>query len=588
MHALNVCSPACEPEATANGVQARANGEPAREMVLVEAPESSSEAPVEVDSALRDGLANSKSRATVLKYEKMVEDLLADEHRQEMRFCLSLTGYQRLLAHRVSQYYGLQTSTLDGDCADKGKIQVVKTGHTRAPKVRLADLKVSETTSCEPATVEAPKLLRKKSGQHTGRHGLTNGDISRANSATIRTPMERMQEYERKKERIFGDGAASAAPPANGGARSGRGAGLGSDSSMERLGFGGGRGRSHASAGGKALLRNRDEERRDPDFQRDHARFQQHFAPGFGEQPGLRQGAYAPARTYSSEFPRMAAGASAAGGAQRSGGAQLGALVPFSNGGHGGSQYAANGQRGGYGGGNGGSGPPSARQNGSLAPMMAVAEGFLSAMPAHAAMGGMPGYTPMPVPYALLPGQGMHNMQGYGVYAPGGMAMGGVPMLPAPGMGYAYLQPQRPGADGHALSPMAHGHAQALGPQALGPQAMGPMAGMALPPGAIPMTFPGYVPGSYGVPLHMMQGMPVAPAPRPRAPARTQPPARRSNPGPGLQRHQRTNSGGSSTSTATSLKPVLSQSVVVTEVTEAPKPAAAAVEAPASAGGTNN
>ena len=86
-----------------------------------------------------------------------------------------------------------------------------------------------------------------------------------------RTPTERRQDYERTKERIF-SASGDAALQANG---CGRGGSLdASEGGAERLGFGGGRGRGSAGAGagGKALLRNRDEERCDPDFQRDPSR----------------------------------------------------------------------------------------------------------------------------------------------------------------------------------------------------------------------------------------------------------------------------------------------------------------------------
>lgn len=121
------------------------------------------------------------------------------------------------------------------------------------------------------------------------------------------------------------------------------------------------------------------------------------------------------------------------------------------------------------------------------------------------------------------------------MYGPGGMTVQGMPMMGAPGMGYAYMQPQRPGSESHPMSPMGHA---ALGAQALGPQGLA-LGGMGLPPGAIPM-YGGYAPGgAYGLPLHMLQGMQMPPAPRPRAPSRPQPPSRRANGGPGLQRHQR-------------------------------------------------
>ncbi|KAK9842468.1 hypothetical protein WJX81_001490 [Elliptochloris bilobata] len=56
MHALSVSPPVSGPKATANGAKARTNGEPARGMMPAEAPKPGTEAPVEVDGALGDGL----------------------------------------------------------------------------------------------------------------------------------------------------------------------------------------------------------------------------------------------------------------------------------------------------------------------------------------------------------------------------------------------------------------------------------------------------------------------------------------------------------------------------------------------------
>ncbi len=272
----------------------------------------------------------------------------------------------------------------------------------------------------------------------------------------------------------------------------------------------------------------------------------------------------------------MGAGPGPAGGLQRGGGMP----TPFGNGmPHAAGPYAGNGARAAYGAGGAGG-----RNAGGAPPMMAVPVnmgagpegGGYMGLPGHGGVGALPGYPPLQLPYALVPGQGMQAMQararrppapagsaaprrawscsrlagsgrsadararaprqGYGMYAPGGMALGGVPLAPGPGMGFAYLQPQRPGGDAHA-----HAHARAHPMSALGHAALGgqaPMAGMALPPGAIPM-FPGYAPGGYGLPLQMLQGLPAQQALRGRAPARPLAPVRRASGGPGLQRHQR-------------------------------------------------
>ena len=120
--------------------------------------------PTALDPALTDGLANAKSRATsaflatdvalatdrrvfcapwggrtqqirfvlatVVRFEADVDSLLNDDSRTTLKFPLALGGYQRLLAHKVCQYYGLQTRTCEsGD--DAGKIVATKTSVAR-------------------------------------------------------------------------------------------------------------------------------------------------------------------------------------------------------------------------------------------------------------------------------------------------------------------------------------------------------------------------------------------------------------------------------------------------------------------------
>eukprot|EP00798_Chlamydomonas_sp_ICE-L_P024670 gene24670-10298_t len=69
-----------------------------------------------VDHAIIQALLD-KERPTVLMLEEMIEVFLSDTCRDVLEFPRNLTNYQRMLAHRVGQHYGLQTSTVDYETA---------------------------------------------------------------------------------------------------------------------------------------------------------------------------------------------------------------------------------------------------------------------------------------------------------------------------------------------------------------------------------------------------------------------------------------------------------------------------------------
>ncbi|CAI5513308.1 unnamed protein product [Closterium sp. Naga37s-1] len=104
-----------------------------------------------------------------------------------------------------------------------------------------------------------------------------------------------------------------------GGKGSGKGKGSGGGSGGEEKVGADKQGLTKSSSGGRkarnvAILRDREKEKQDPDYQRGYDRFSQRFDPGFGAQapnPYNMQPIYAPVVTYASEFPSLSPSAPA-------------------------------------------------------------------------------------------------------------------------------------------------------------------------------------------------------------------------------------------------------------------------------------
>ncbi|GLC39600.1 hypothetical protein PLESTB_000808500 [Pleodorina starrii] len=261
-----------------------------------------------VDAAIRQALADPTQRVTVLKCEDLVEKFLADPSVETLQFPASFTSYQRMLAHRVGQYYGLQTSTVDYE-ESQGRVVAVRTMHCKAPKPRLRDLDVRSDPVAQRTNgvnglggqvAEKPRLLRRqdddRSQQNSSEHSL--------NQSPARTIKERHEIYMKAREELgLGSGPQDGMVTGRGG-RGGPGGRFGTGGRMD-----GGRGR-------KAVFRDKDKDLSDPDYRRGMNRFNgtARFDPSFTAIPA---GGIYQVPTYASEFPalnRMPSGGPAASG----------------------------------------------------------------------------------------------------------------------------------------------------------------------------------------------------------------------------------------------------------------------------------
>ncbi|KAJ0789311.1 putative R3H domain, SUZ domain, R3H domain superfamily protein [Helianthus annuus] len=284
-----------------------------------------------VDQFLREALQNPRERLSVLRLEQDVEKFIRDPSQQQMEFPQLPTSYLRLAAHRVAQHYSLQSTVLlDNNLLESSgsRIIVHKTPDTRFPLIRLADipLKSPIDDSTNNVVKVAIKQRPNKKSQITG----SNSNLQRSES--LKSVEERKEEYNRARARIFCSDSSTSGGKQESDARvsevfnrgslgalkaeevssstgmnvnSGRGSVTSSGSaSRVRLEEPVSRSRNNSKV---AIFRDREVERKDPDYDRSYDRYAQRFDPGFGFNGGSYpvQPMYAPVLTYNTEFPQL-------------------------------------------------------------------------------------------------------------------------------------------------------------------------------------------------------------------------------------------------------------------------------------------
>ncbi|CAH9122100.1 unnamed protein product [Cuscuta epithymum] len=313
------------------------------------APASSTSAPAlnlsedvinSVDQFLREALQNPRERLSVLRLEQDVEKFIRDPTRQQMEFQQLPTSYLRLAAHRVAQHYFLQSMVLLDNSLPDGsgsRIIVCKSSETRIPSIRLADIPVNVPQEDPSGVVKVAIKQRPQKGSQFS--GSLDSNSSKNNSC--KSVEERKEEYNRARARIFSSSNLAGSDNgknesqskmlepfqpgslrvANVDEKAGSSAGS-SDVSIGRGALDSSSTGSNRSARSRtekdqiarsrtsnrvAIFRDRETDRKDPDYDRSYDRYLQRFDPGFGFTGGpyAIQPLYAPALNYNSEFPQL-------------------------------------------------------------------------------------------------------------------------------------------------------------------------------------------------------------------------------------------------------------------------------------------
>lgn len=290
----------------------------------------------QVDQFLREAIQNPRERLSILRMEQDVEKFIRDPTQQQLEFQQLPTSYLRLAAHRVAQHYSLQSMVLlDNNIPDGSGFRIIvrKTSECRLPPIRLADIPVN-LPSEDPGVVKV--AIKQRPQKRSQLSGNSNSNSLKSNSS--KSVEERKEEYNRARARIFNSNSSTCG---SGGkteselrlqdvsyygssgmpkmeekpvsvvsdANSGRGLIESSTSSSRSA-----RSRTEKEPIGRsrpnnrvAIFRDRETERKDPDYDRNYDRYMQRFDPGFGFNTGpyTMQPMYTPAINYNTEFPQL-------------------------------------------------------------------------------------------------------------------------------------------------------------------------------------------------------------------------------------------------------------------------------------------
>ncbi|KAK9061341.1 hypothetical protein SSX86_018521 [Deinandra increscens subsp. villosa] len=282
-----------------------------------------------VDQFLREALQNPRERLSVLRMEQDVEKFIKDPLQQQMEFQQLPTSYLRLAAHRVAQHYSLQSMVLlDNNLPDGSGSRIIirKTSEFQLPLIRLADIPVNIPTEDSLSSNVVKVAIKQRPGKRSQAGGGINSNSSKNNS--LKSVEERKEEYNRARARIFSSSSSASetrmqdvfqhssplttskseevsvadvsigrasVDSSAGSSRSGR-----SRTEKEPIV----RSRSNSRV---AIFRDREVERKDPDYDRNYDRYAQRFDPGFGFNGGSYpiQPLYTPVVNYNTEFPHL-------------------------------------------------------------------------------------------------------------------------------------------------------------------------------------------------------------------------------------------------------------------------------------------
>jgi hypothetical protein len=316
-----------------------------------------------VDQFLREALQNPRERLSVLRMEQDIEKFIQDPTQQQMEFHQLPTSYLRLAAHRVAQHYSLQSMVLlDNNLPDSSASRIIvrKTSDARVPLIRLAEIPANLPTEDNNGTGVVKVAIKQRPQKRSQGTNSSNANSSKNNS--LKSVEERKEEYNRARARIFSSTTTTTFKPENE-ARVYQNVTVGVQKVEENsgLGDGGGSSDSNGSGGGGrvsiesssasssrpsrsrtekelpvarakassnnnnnintinnninnnnrvAIFRDREVERKDPDFDRSYDRYAQRFDPGFGFNGAgyTIQPMYAPVVNYNTEFPQLGGG----------------------------------------------------------------------------------------------------------------------------------------------------------------------------------------------------------------------------------------------------------------------------------------
>ncbi|KAK8633013.1 hypothetical protein V6N13_013867 [Hibiscus sabdariffa] len=150
-----------------------------------------------VDPFLVEALQNPRHRLTILRMELDIQRFLQNsEQQQQFEFQHFPTSYLRLAAHRVAQHYGLVTMVLDNGL-EGSKIVAKIAGEIRWPAVRLSEIPAKTSENDKPEKIKIAIRPRPNNGS------VNEANQSGIKRSSVRSVEERKEEYDRARARIF-------------------------------------------------------------------------------------------------------------------------------------------------------------------------------------------------------------------------------------------------------------------------------------------------------------------------------------------------------------------------------------------------
>ncbi|KAH6796607.1 Single-stranded nucleic acid binding R3H protein [Perilla frutescens var. hirtella] len=224
-----------------------------------------------VDPFLVEALQNPRHRLTILRMELDIQKFLQSSDIQQFEFPHFPTSYLRLAAHRVAQHYGLQTMVQDNSVDGQGiRILVIKKAESKFPAVCLSDVPAKKSESDKLDHLKFVIRPRPKGSSN-------NANALGLKRNPVRSVEERKEEYDRARARIFSSPSSSESEDTSSQVGSdGRNLGVNEHEVPRNLVIDVDKSsyiRDVGSSSRVAILRDREKDRSDPDYDRSYDRY---------------------------------------------------------------------------------------------------------------------------------------------------------------------------------------------------------------------------------------------------------------------------------------------------------------------------
>ncbi|KAG9144630.1 hypothetical protein Leryth_020237 [Lithospermum erythrorhizon] len=208
-----------------------------------------------------------------------------DPTRQQLEFQQLPTSYLRLAAHRLAQHYSLMSMVLMDNSLPDGsgtKIIVQKTSECRIPQRPQRGSQNANSLHSHSGKGNSSKSVEERKEEYNRARARIFNSSNTSGGANGK------QDSEPRTQDIYKQGGTSRAPRNN--------------ADKEPI-------TRSRSTNKVAIVRDRETDRNDPDYDRSYDRYMQRFDPGFGFNGGPYpiQPMYAPAVNYNTEFPHLGA-----------------------------------------------------------------------------------------------------------------------------------------------------------------------------------------------------------------------------------------------------------------------------------------